>query len=79
MWYAFISDQPSCKQLLTCYAAINAIFGQDVAIHGYYTEPATNITLYTSSEPNGTVVGDGFFPLFRGEDILGALRSQKML
>lgn len=33
----------------------------DVAVHGYYTEPVTGITFYTSSEPNGTVIGDGFF------------------
>ena len=34
---------------------------QDLALHGYYTEPNTGITFYTSYEPNGTIVGDGEF------------------
>ena len=34
---------------------------QDLALHGYYTEPSTGITFYTSYEPNGTIVGDGEF------------------
>lgn len=40
---------------------IRGIAAQDVAVHGYYTEPTTGIIFYTSSEPNGTVIGDGFF------------------
>lgn len=40
---------------------IRVVEAQDVAVHGYYTEPATGIIFYTSSEPNGTVIGDGFF------------------
>lgn len=30
-------------------------------MHGYYTEPNTGITFYTSFEPNGTISGDGEF------------------
>jgi cellobiose dehydrogenase (acceptor) len=30
-------------------------------MHGYYTEPNTGITFYTSYEPNGTITGDGEF------------------
>lgn len=34
---------------------------QDIATHGYYTEPNTGIVFYTSTETNGTVEGDGEF------------------
>jgi len=40
---------------------IRMVAAQDVAVHGYYTEPVTGIIFYISSEPNGTVIGDGFF------------------
>ncbi len=49
---------PSCK-FLTSNVALHAILAQDIATHGYYTEPNTGITFYTSSEPNGTIAGDG--------------------
>lgn len=42
-------------------AGIRGIFAQDLADHGYYTEPNTGITFYTSYEVNGTVEGDGEF------------------
>jgi hypothetical protein len=40
---------------------IHAVLAQDLATHGYYTEPNTKITFYTSSEQNGTIDGDGEF------------------
>lgn len=40
---------------------IRAVLAQDLASHGYYTEPNTGITFYTSNEANGTVEGDGEF------------------
>jgi hypothetical protein len=40
---------------------IHAVLAQDLATHGYYTEPNTKITFYTSSEQNGTITGDGEF------------------
>jgi len=40
---------------------IQAVFSQDLATHGYYTEPNTGIIFYTSSEANGAVQGDGEF------------------
>lgn len=44
-----------CSQNL----AIREASCQDFALHGYYTEPNTGITFYTSNEVNGTIVGDG--------------------
>jgi cellobiose dehydrogenase (acceptor) len=43
------------------FTVIGAVLAQDLATHGYYTEPNTGITFYTSYEPNGTIVGDGEF------------------
>ena len=40
---------------------IHAVLAQDLATHGYYTEPNTKITFYTSSEANGNITGDGEF------------------
>ncbi len=40
---------------------VNAVGAQDFATHGTYTEPNTNITFYTSFEPNGAISGDGEF------------------
>lgn len=37
------------------------VLAQDLASHGYYTEPNTGIIFYTSYEPNGTISGDGEF------------------
>ncbi|PQE24748.1 cellobiose dehydrogenase protein [Rutstroemia sp. NJR-2017a WRK4] len=39
--------------------AFHGVSAQDFATHGYYTEPNTGITFYTSTEVNGTIVGDG--------------------
>lgn len=47
--------------VLNSQTDIHGVAAQDVAVHGYYTEPTTGIVFYTSSEPNGTVIGDGFF------------------
>jgi cellobiose dehydrogenase (acceptor) len=43
------------------FAVIGAVLAQDLAEHGYYTEPNTGIIFYTSYEPNGTITGDGEF------------------
>ncbi|EMR89102.1 putative cellobiose dehydrogenase protein [Botrytis cinerea BcDW1] len=43
--------------------AVREVSTQDFAAHGYYTEPNTGITFYTSTEVNGTIVGDGEFSL----------------
>ena len=40
---------------------IYAVLAQDIATHGYYTEPNTGIVFYTSSEANGNITGDGEF------------------
>lgn len=48
-------------QHLTSRLVIGAVLAQDIATHGYYTEPNTGIIFYTSSEANGTVEGDGEF------------------
>lgn len=45
------------------FLAVREVSSQDFAAHGYYTEPNTGITFYTSSEVNGTIVGDGEFSL----------------
>ncbi|KFY02053.1 hypothetical protein O988_02378 [Pseudogymnoascus sp. VKM F-3808] len=50
-----------CAILGVALYSIRMVAAQDVAVHGYYTEPVTGIIFYTSSEPNGTVIGDGFF------------------
>lgn len=39
------------------------MLGQDFANHGYYTEPNTNITFYTSFQTDGPVVGGGLFTM----------------
>lgn len=44
-----------------CWSVIGAVLAQDLATHGYYTEPNTGIIFYTSSEANGTIIGDGEF------------------
>lgn len=36
--------------------------GPDVAVHGYYIEPNTGITFYTSSAIDGPYEGDDFSP-----------------
>ncbi|KFY32664.1 hypothetical protein V495_08851 [Pseudogymnoascus sp. VKM F-4514 (FW-929)] len=57
-----------CAILGVALYSIRMVAAQDVAVHGYYTEPVTGIIFYTSSEPNGTVIGDGFFsPASLGE------------
>lgn len=51
----------SCWQILIIISVIGAVLAQDIATHGYFTEPNTGIVFYTSSEANGTIVGDGEF------------------
>lgn len=58
-WLLSISKKPF---ILTCIA-FHGVSAQDFAAHGYFTEPNTNITFYTSTEVNGTIVGDGEFSL----------------
>ena len=43
------------------FSVIRAALAQDIATHGYYTEPNTGIVFYTSSETNGNITGDGEF------------------
>ena len=43
------------------HSDIRAVLAQDLATHGYFTEPNTGIVFYTSSETNGTITGDGEF------------------
>ncbi|KAF4631847.1 cellobiose dehydrogenase [Cudoniella acicularis] len=40
---------------------VSAVLAQDFATHGFFTEPNTNITFYTSFQQNGSISGDGEF------------------
>lgn len=61
-WF-YTQKQYTRAHILTIFLAVREVSTQDFAAHGYYTEPNTGITFYTSTEVNGTIVGDGEFSL----------------
>jgi cellobiose dehydrogenase (acceptor) len=58
--FLYCEFEPSFRTKSNKSKAIH-VTAQDFATHGYYTEPNTNVTFYTSSEANGTITGDGEF------------------